>query len=117
MRPRHTRPAAIAARTYRRDVQALARVVPVVLALSASISAQVTVDHPVYARSTCPTRLWQPSEVPQIHEIDVSINPTDFRFMIDHQAAQYDDPNARDMNLTSITFDGEVRATRQHGSC
>ena len=32
----------------------------------------------------------------------------DFEFMLRHQAAQYDDPNARDMNVTTIYFDGEA---------
>jgi hypothetical protein len=28
-------------------------------------------DHPILAASSCPTRLWQPNEVPQIHEVNV----------------------------------------------
>jgi hypothetical protein len=108
-------PAAIAARTFPgTGEQALARVAPLLalmLLLSAVSAQQPPPDHPLYARSTCPTRLWQPSEVPRIHEIGVSIDPADFRFMLDHQAALFGaDPNARDMNLTSITFDGQVFA-------
>ena len=41
-----------------------------------------TADHPIYAASRCTTRLWQPEEVPQLHEIDVTMDPADFRFMI-----------------------------------
>lgn len=28
-------------------------------------------DHPILAASSCPTRLWQPNELPQIHEVNV----------------------------------------------
>jgi hypothetical protein len=41
----------------------------------------------------------------QLHEIDVTMEPADFRWQIDNQDTQYDD--ARDMNVTYITFDGE----------
>jgi spore coat protein CotH len=67
-----------------------------------------TSDHPLLATSSCPARLWQPNEVPQIHEVNVVLDPADFQFMLRHQAAQYDDPNARDMNVTTIYFDGEA---------
>jgi hypothetical protein len=84
-------PAAIAARTFPgTGEQALARAAPLLalmLLLSAVSAQQPPPDHPLYARSTCPTWLWQPSEVPRIHEIGVSIDPADFRFMLDHQAA------------------------------
>ena len=40
-----------------------------------------------------------------MHEIDVIMDPADFRWQIDNQDTQYDD--ARDMNVTYILFDGE----------
>ena len=64
-----------------------------------------TADHPVYQRSTCPGRLWQPDEVPRLHEINLVMDPADFRWQVDNQDTQYED--ARDMNITTIVMDGE----------
>ena len=75
------------------------------LLLQPRLSHAQTADHPVYRRSTCPGRLWQPDEVPQLHEINLVMAPEDFRWQIDHQDTQYED--ARDMNITTIIFNGE----------
>lgn len=77
----------------------------VCLEVEAQDAFEWAADHPVLEATTCPTRLWQPSEIPQLHELDVTMDPADFRWMIDNQDTQYDD--ARDMEVTSLTFDGE----------
>jgi hypothetical protein len=65
-------------------------------------------DHPVYQQSTCPGRLWQPDEVPRLHEINLIMEPADFRWQIDHQDEMSGTAALRDMNLTTIVFDGET---------
>ena len=45
-------------------------------------------DHPVYASTSCPTRLWQPNEIPVVYEINLAMSPTDFSWLVTNQALQ-----------------------------
>ena len=54
-------------------------------------------------RAPARTRLWQPDELPRVHTIDVTMDPSDFRWQIDNQDMQYE--NARDMDVAA-NFDG-----------
>lgn len=61
-------------------------------------------DHPVLASTTCPTRLWQPEELPQVHEINLLMQPSDFTWLVENQALAFD--QMLDQAAT-IVFDGE----------
>ena len=45
-------------------------------------------DHPVYESTSCPTRLWQPSEIPVVYEINLAMDPADFNWLVANQALQ-----------------------------
>ena len=69
---------------------------------SARRSAGLTIDAVAVARSA---RLWQPHELPRVHNIDLAMEPADFQWQIDNQDMQFE--NARDMDVTA-NFDGET---------
>ena len=71
-------------------------------ASSARRSAGLTIAAVAVARSA---RLWQPHELPRVHNIDLAMEPADFQWQIDNQDMQYE--NARDMDVTA-NFDGET---------